>query len=231
MNAIKLITLLLAILLLVGCQSAPQRDPEFAAVTAPMPPAPPRGNGAIFQAGHETSWFENNTARRVGDLLTVRLVEETDASSTNSSTVSKSTSSSISTPTILGAQPSFNLPYDNSSNPLRWNAALESDHSFSGDGDLEQSNELTGSISVMVTEVLPNGYLRIRGEKRIGMNAGNEYVRLSGIVRPTDIDRNNTVASTQVADTTLIYKGDGQVASASMMGWLSKFFISSLMPF
>jgi len=231
MNAIKPIVALLLAALLVGCQSAPKRDPEFAAVNPPMPPAAPQGNGAIYQAGYEQSWFENNTARRVGDMLNVRLVEQTDGSATNSSSVSKSTSTSISNPTLFGASPSFNMPFDNSTNPLQLNATLDSSHSFSGDGDQAQSNELTGSITVMVTEVLANGYLRVRGEKRIGMNAGNEYVRLSGIVRPADIDNTNSINSTQVADATLIYKGDGQVASASVMGWLAKFFISSLMPF
>lgn len=231
MNAAKILAALLIAAVLAGCQSAPKRDPEFAAVTAPVPPAPPQGNGAIYQAGYEQSWFENNTARRVGDLLTVRLVESTDGSSTSSSSVGKSNSTSITAPTVFGKQPSFNLPYDNSTVPLQMSASLQSDHSFDGSGDQAQSNALKGSITVTVIEVLPNGYLRVRGEKRIGMNAGNEYVRLSGIVRPTDIDKSNSVASTQVADATLIYKGDGQVASASVMGWLSKFFISSLMPF
>jgi flagellar L-ring protein precursor FlgH len=83
----------------------------------------------------------------------------------------------------------------------------------------------------MVTEVLANGYLRVRGEKRISMTGGNEYIRVSGIVRPEDIDTNNTVESTRVADATLVYVGDGQVSKATQMGWLAKFFISAIMPF
>lgn len=231
MNAAKPLMIALLALLMIGCQTAPERDPEFAAVTPPMPPAAPQGNGAIYQAGFEQSWFENNTAKRIGDMLTVRLVEQTDASATNSSSVSKTTSTSISNPTLLGMQPSFGVPLLNGNGKGNLSSGLDATHSFSGDGDLAQSNALSGSISVMVTEVLPNGYLRIRGEKRIGMNAGNEYVRLSGIVRPGDIDNTNGIASTQIADATLIYKGDGQVASASVMGWLAKFFISALMPF
>jgi flagellar L-ring protein precursor FlgH len=82
-----------------------------------------------------------------------------------------------------------------------------------------------------VVEVLANGYLRIRGEKRIGMTGGNEYIRVSGIVRPEDIDPANRVDSTRVADATLVYVGDGQTSMASRMGWLAKFFISAMMPF
>ncbi len=231
MNVTQPIVVAVLALLIVGCQSTPTRDPAFAAVTPPMPPAAPQGNGAIYQAGFEQSWFENNTARRVGDMLTVRLVEQTDGSATNASSVSKSTSTSISNPTLLGMNPTFALQGVNGNGSANLSATLDSSHSFSGNGDQAQSNALTGSISVMVTEVLPNGYLRVQGEKRIGMNAGNEYVRLSGIVRPADIDSGNGINSTQIADATLIYKGDGQVASASVMGWLAKFFISSLMPF
>ena len=102
---------------------------------------------------------------------------------------------------------------------------------FDGDGENTQENQFNGSVSVSVVEVLTNGYLRVRGEKRIGMTGGNEYIRVSGIVRPEDIDINNTVESTRIADATLVYVGDGQVADASKMGWLAKFFISTIWPF
>jgi flagellar L-ring protein precursor FlgH len=231
MNAAKPLIALSLALLLIGCQSAPTRDTAFAPAEPTMPPAAPQGNGAIYQAGYEQNWFENNTAHRVGDLLTVRLVESTDASASNSSAVDKSNSTSISNPTLLGNSPSFGIPGVNGNGRSNLAFGLDSSHSFSGNGDMAQSNALTGSITVMVYQVLPNGYLRVRGEKRIGMNSGNEYVRLSGIVRPADIDNTNSIASTRVADATLEYKGDGQVADASVMGWMAKFFISSLMPF
>ena len=102
---------------------------------------------------------------------------------------------------------------------------------FAGSGDSKQSNELTGDITVTVIEVLPNGYLMVRGEKRIGINQGNEYIRVSGIVRPTDIDSTNTVLSTKIADPTLVYVGDGAVADSNAIGWLAKFFVSALFPF
>ena len=125
--------------------------------------------------------------------------------------------------------PSFTLPGGNSGSTLGFD--LQSSTDFSGEGDNEQSNALRGSVTVTVIEVLANGYLRVRGEKRIGTNGGNEYVKLSGIVRPEDVDTNNTVASTKVADATLVYVGDGQVADANVMGWLARFFISALVPF
>ena len=219
----------LAAALLAGCNSTPTRDPEFAAVPPAEIPPMPQGNGAIYQAGFERSWFENVRARRVGDILVVNLVEDTEAVQNNSGSVSKSNSTSISSPTLFGRGVSFGLPLVDGSYNL--GQSLESDTSFSGDGDNTQNNEFNGSLSVMVTEVMSNGYLRVRGEKRIGMTGGNEYIRVSGIVRPEDIDVRNTVESTRVADATLVYVGDGQVSNATKMGWLAKFFISALMPF
>jgi flagellar L-ring protein precursor FlgH len=218
-----LLALLIALFLLAGCNSAPKRDPEFAAVPPAQIPAPPAGNGAIFQAGFERSWFENVRARRIGDILLVNLVEETEASQTNEGSVNKNNNSSILSPTLFGQGVSFGN--------YNLGQSLQSNTTFEGDGDNTQENAFSGSISVSVIEVLGNGYLRVRGEKRIGMTGGNEYIRVSGIVRPEDIDINNTIDSTRVADATLVYVGDGQVADASKMGWLARFFISAVMPF
>ena len=159
----------------------------------------------------------------------VNLVEDTEASHTNEGSVDKSNSTSITSPTFFGQGVSFNNPF--SSNPYNLGQSLQSDTSFSGDGENTQNNEFSGSLSVTVTDVLSNGYLRVRGEKRIGMTGGNEYIRVSGIVRPEDIDVQNTVDSTRIADATLVYVGDGQVTDASKMGWLARFFISAVFPF
>lgn len=226
---VVLILLAWLLVLLAGCQSDPVRNPEFAAVPPPAIPPIPEGNGSIYQAGFERSWFENVRARRVGDILVVNLVEETEASHENSGALDRNNNTSITSPTLFGKDVSFSIPGLGSGYNL--GQSLQSNTSFSGDADNEQKNELSGSISVTVTEVLSNGYLRVRGEKRIGMIAGNEYIRVSGIIRPEDIDTNNTVESTRVADATLIYVGDGQVAKATQMGWLAKFFISAVMPF
>jgi len=229
-NSLKtLLVLAIAAALLAGCNSAPKRDPEFATVPPAAIPAPPRGNGSIYQAGFERSWFENVRARRIGDILLVNLVEDTEASHTNEGSVDKKNSIAIAEPTLFGRGISFNNPFG--SGAYNFAQGLQSDTAFEGDGENTQNNEFSGSISVTVTDVLANGYLKVRGEKRIGMTGGNEYIRVAGIVRPEDIDINNTVESTRIADATLVYVGDGQVADASKMGWLARFFISAVFPF
>ncbi|MCW8903121.1 flagellar basal body L-ring protein FlgH [Sedimenticola sp.] len=230
----SIMMLALTAVALAGCNTAPVRDPAYAPIRPVVAAPKPEGNGAIYQAGYEQSWFEDMRARRVGDMLTIELAEKTDAKKSATTEVSKANSNSVTNPTLLGSTPQFNAPgllplASNRGNNLGF--SLESEHDFSGEGDSEQNNELTGNITVTVIEVLPNGYLVVRGEKRIGINQGNEYVKVSGIVRPADIDATNTVLSTRLADPTIVYVGDGAVADSNVMGWLGRFFISALMPF
>ncbi len=231
----RLMPLLLGLLLLSGCQTqGPVRDINYAPVRPVAPPPVPRGNGSIFQNGHEVSWFEDLRARRVGDLLTITLSENTSANKSAKTNAKKSTKNDIGNPTILGSTLQFSAPgviplASNDNNSLAFGTSSAND--FNGEGSSSQSNALTGNITVTVIEVLPNRNLMVRGEKRIGINQGNEYIRLSGIVRPMDITPENTVESTRIADPTIIYVGDGALADTSSMGWLARFFNSALMPF
>jgi flagellar L-ring protein precursor FlgH len=226
--AILAMLAMLATALLVGCADLlhppPRRDPAYAATRAPDMTPPTTNVGAIFQPGYEIRLFEDVKARRVGDTLTVLLTERNTATKDADSTASRSAKTTVQTPIILGQQGAQLLGYDPKS-------SLEASNDFTGKGSSNQSNALRGSISVTVVEVLPNGYLRIQGEKRMGLNQGNEYIKLSGIVRPVDIDPANTVDSSKVADATMVYNGEGQIDDANRMGWLQRFFTSILFPY
>lgn len=210
--------------ILMGCEVLPKRDPAFAPVQAVDLRPPQQNTGAIFQAGHDMRLFEDHTARRVGDILTITLDEDTQAKKKADLDASKDNSISVTAPNFAGIDPSLIFGNDLS-------ATLASAHEFEGEGEANQSNSLKGNISVTVVEVLPNGNLRIRGEKRVTLNDGSEYIRLSGIVRPIDIESSNTISSSKVADATIMYTGDGSVADASKMGWFARFFLSPVFPF
>jgi flagellar L-ring protein precursor FlgH len=211
---------------LAGCGSpmlARQGEADFA-------PAAPieygqvfQGNGSIYQAGYSKAWFEDIKARQVGDLLTVLLDEQTDATKQASTGITKENSTDISAPTILGKDITLN------NNPL--STSLESENDFSGKSDSSQSNKLQGSITVTVSHVLPNGNLVVQGEKWISINQGDEYVRLRGIVRPVDVAPDNTVLSTQVGNAQITYRGKGAPAEANAMGWLARFFNTPIWPY
>jgi len=226
--------LMMSVLLTTACQSLPERDPEYAATRPVALPPVEASNGSIYQAGHDVRLFEDGKARRVGDILSINLQESTNASKAAATELDKTTETTIANPTILGSTPQFNAPgiiplASNSNNNLGF--SLDAENSFDGEGTSSQSNNLTGSISVTVAEVLPNGYLFVRGEKILSLNQGHEYIRLSGIVRPADISASNTVLSTQVADVQITYSGSGAVADTNKIGWLARFFISALLPF
>ncbi len=232
----SLIPVLIVLLgLLSGCNSnTVKRDPAYAAVR-PVPVEQQENfDGAIFDARNNISLFEDYRARRVGDILTVRLEEQTDAEKESETTVSKNNNTSIANPTIFGASPQFSLPsqlpLDNTSNNnLAFGFGSETD--FEGEGESEQNNLLSGNISVSVVEVLANGNMIVRGEKVITINQGNEYIRLSGMISPRDIEADNSISSVRIADAQISYVGDGPTQDANVMGWLSRFFASALMPF
>lgn len=235
MKIISRLLLITCVLIQTACVTTEaKRDPAYAAVRPVAIPVPEQNDGVIFNPNNNISLFEDYRARRPGDILTVQLQEQTDAEKETETSISKNNSNSITNPTVFGTTPQFNLPSqlpfaNTKDNNLAF--SLESDSDFSGQGDSDQSNKLTGDISVSVVEVLPNGNLAIRGEKVITINQGNEYIRISGIINPRDIDSNNSVSSKRVADAQISYVGDGPTQDANVMGWLSRFFISAIMPF
>ena len=225
MNASLLGVFTLALLTSACAPLPPQRDPAFAPV-APADLRPPAQNsGAIYQSGFDMRLFENIAAFRVGDILTVKLQEKTQAQKNADLNSKKDTSLTADAPVLLGMGAGALL----SGNGME--TTLKSSHSFKGSGDSAQSNSLTGNIAVTVIELLPNGNLKVRGEKVVNLNEGDEYIRVSGIVRPVDIDVSNTITTDNLADATITYTGSGALADASKMGWLSRIINSSLFPF
>lgn len=186
---------------------------DFSATLPAPPPAQAPANGSIFQASDGyAALHEGARARRVGDPLTIVLVERTSAS--------KSASSKLDSAGGFGLTPP-------SAGPLSFdpNAAKASGtRNFNGTGTADQANALSGEISVTVAAVYPNGTMLVQGQKRVTLNRGDEFVQIKGIVRPADIDANNRVPSTRVADARIAYTGKGDVARASRQGWLSRFF-------
>ena len=210
----------LAVMMLSACGATPKRgDTAYAPVSPVQHYGPAQHSDSIYQA--ESAWLlhEDIRARRVGDMLTVLLLEQTDAEHSAETGSSKNSSSSISNPVIFGNSPSS---FENS---------LDSDHSFDGSGESSQSNSLNGNVTVIVVDVLANGNLVVQGEKWININQGEEFIRLRGIVRPNDINPDNTIASTRIANADIQYGGDSFLADSNEPGWLTKFLQSKWMPF
>lgn len=207
-----------------ACGYLPEREPVYDP-PAPVQPelAEPTG-GAVYQPGAEIRIFEDLRAARVGDILTVRLSEQTNASLQSNTRTSKSTETELANPTVFGR------PLTHNGTPL-FSGSLSGEQAFEGAGSSSQSNSLTGDITVTVVERFPNGNLRIRGEKQVMLNQGKEFIRLSGIIRGYDIEPDNSIPSQKVADAQIAYSTKGVMAAANRMGLISRFFHSILHPY
>jgi flagellar L-ring protein FlgH len=222
----KAIALLSVVFVLHGCTITPNAkpgDPAYAPVSAPSMIAPPPNDGGIYRNGSGLSLFEDKRARRVGDVITIVLSESTTSSKKADTAIKKDDSISIDAGVVVGAVPKLgDLNMATSVNPKR---------DFSGESTADQSNKLQGTITVMVSDVLPNGLLEVRGEKWMTLNRGEEFIRIRGYVRPEDVLPDNTIASTKVADVRIAYSGTGELAQANRQGWLSRVFGSEWWPF
>ncbi len=205
-----------------GCSSVGSlKNPEYAPSDAMIPEAKTTVDGAIYDASSNLFLFEDVKARRVGDLITVVLEESINASKSASTEADKESTIGLPAPTLFGKDNRLNEIVND----------IESSHEFNGEGETTQENSIEGNITVMVHQVYPNGYLLVKGEKLIELNEGSEVVRISGIVRPTDVTTDNTVLSNQVANAQITYKGKGIVSDRSTAGWLTKFFFSAVWPY
>ena len=155
----------------------------------------------------------------MGDLVTVVLLENFNSSKTAGAKTQKQGQFAVTPPT---AGPLSFL------NPNALNASGGS--SFNGQGNALQTSTLAGEVAVTIAEVRGNGTALVRGEKRMMLSQGQEWVQFSGIVRLGDIDQENRILSTQIADARVEYTGNGSVGRASREGWLSKFF-NAVSPF
>jgi len=210
----------LAALSVSACTTVPPTNVHQPMTARPAPrQETAAASGSIYQAGTSRTLFEDRRARYVGDTMTILITETTSASTKSNTSASRSTSISASVPTISG------LP-GKSLQGLDLSAS--SANSLAGKGDAAANNVFTGSITVTVIEVLPNGNLQVSGEKQVSIGAGTEFIRLSGIVNPYFISTANTISSTNVADARIEYKESGVISEAQIMGWLARFFLSVL---
>ena len=223
----SIIQILLLLSMATGCAQTRivvQPDPQYAPVDLNAIEFKPEPNGSIFQTGRSVRLFEDNKAFRIGDVLSVTLLEETNASKSAETNTEKEDEAEIGASLLFGGEgPTVN-------GNLVLNSQFDAEREFSGKGDSAQSNSLEGEIAVTVVDVLPSGNLLVRGEKIIGLNQGSEFIRISGLVRPTDVSTDNIVVSSKLANARIFYGGGGTIAESNTKGWLSRFFDSPIFP-
>ena len=211
---------LLGALFLSGCAVTPPAIVKQPMSLPPQSAKPQREvNGAIFQAASYRPLYEDARARMLGDVLTISLSEKTSAGKTSASSGSKTGAVAFSAPTVFGL---------NSAVTSQLGLASSTGNKFGEAGAESSGNNFTGTITVTVIDVLPNGNLQVSGEKQMGFDKGSEFVRFSGVVNPQNIAAGNVVSSTQVADAKFEYRSTAHVDTAEMSSMMTRFFLSFL---
>lgn len=223
-SLINYLSVALLCVLMGGCaNNKPMADdPAYAPTIASNMPVPQRTEGSLYQDAYGVSLFNDRKAHFVGDVITVTLSERTVSRKSSGVNTSKNSGLEFNAGPLLGVNPTIK---DN-----ELTTSMEQSRTFDGNADADQSNSLQGNITVTVAEILPNGNMVVRGEKWITLNRGDEFIRISGIVRPEDIAPDNTIVSTRLANAKISYSGTGELAATQKMGWLSRFFNSDLWP-
>jgi len=219
--------LILAVTLLVGCSTSrpmPHRNKDFSPVLPTTMLEEPVPDGSIYTKGVRDGLFGDSKAYRVGDLITIVLQEDMSSIKNVSNNLNrKSTNSLLSglQRAALAGSSAFGWPWMIASDLNNTAGEAETEHKLINEssGSTGHANTLFGQISASVVRVLSNKNLVVRGEKLITLNQGDEYIQVSGIIRPEDVLPDNTVLSFRVANAQITYSGSGEVHDATRAGW------------
>ena len=157
--------------------------------------------------------FTDIKARRVNDILTIRILESTEAQSAANAQTSRSSSVALGVPNLFGLENHTGLPMDKL-------LTANSDIKFQGDGSTNRSGSVDAFLSARVKEVLPNGDLVIEGVKEVKVNNERQLLRLFGVVRSRDIGPGNVVLSNAIANMLVQVDGKGILSDNIKRGWL-----------
>jgi flagellar L-ring protein precursor FlgH len=212
--ALKRLTLA-SCLLVSACAITPESIVKQPMTAKPVAVVPAKANnGAIFTASAYHPLFEDRRPRYVGDIVTINITENTSATKAGESSGSKDGKADNSITSLFG-------------HPVpKASFAGSSSNSFKDKADEKSSNVFSGSITVTVVDLLPNGNLAVSGEKQISLDKGTEFVRFSGVINPDSITVGNFVPSNKVADARIEYRTNSKIDAAGIASMVARFFLS-----
>lgn len=191
--------------LLQGCASVEKK--ERATISYPI------SKGSLWSEENSRAFlFQDSKASRIGDIITVRIVE--NAKGSKDATTKTARDSSMST----GLTALFGLPTKNK------DIGASTKNSFDGSGSTTRSAQLTADVTARVVDLMPNGNMMIKGTRELLINNERQFITVSGIVRPEDITRDNTILSASIADAKIEYSGRGVIFDNQSPGWLMRIF-------
>jgi flagellar L-ring protein precursor FlgH len=174
----------------------------------------PVAQGSLWPADDHVFFYADRKALRVGDIVTISIVENAKANNTADTDLSRTSSINASLSNFFGKEKFLKL-FKLGSDLI----TSSSDNSHKGAGTTTREGQLTATVTAIVREVLPNGNLIIQGTRAVAVNHEEQYITITGVIRPEDVNRDNVVLSTQVADANISIGGTGVVADKQRSGW------------
>ena len=174
----------------------------------------PVGPGSLWPADDHVFFYADHKAYRVGDIVTISIVESTSANNTADTDLSRKSSLEAGLSSWFGKEKFLKL-FKLSDNLISSN----SENAHKGAGTTTREGNVTATITAIVKEVLPNGNLIIQGTQAVAVNHEEQYITITGVIRPLDVTRDNIVLSTRVADANIAIGGSGVVADKQRSGW------------
>ena len=223
-------------LILAGCSAAVQNDSlempvqpkyETKEEMVHMPARSLPAYGSLWTR-NQPSLFEANKAGCVGDILTVAIYERASARKKAETSADRSSSVDLGIPKLFGIETSIANRNPNLDPSQLLSASSESE--FTGSGSTSREENLSATLTTRVIDVLHNGNMKIRGSKTVRVNDENQVIRLSGIVRPSDIAANNVIDSKFILNARIEYMGKGVISEKQRPGWLVR-LIDTVWPF
>jgi flagellar L-ring protein precursor FlgH len=226
---------------LAACAPASKKATPMPQVTPTVPKAPPPAEnpGSVFSQNQPTFLFDDTRARRIGDILTVNIVDTSKSDLKAETKNDKTTSQQLGVANYFGNKtitgnlsgqlggPTFGMKGYTGSDPL---VSVNNAEKFQSKGETKRESAVTASIGCRIVNILPGGVMQIEGARQTRVNNENQIIVVKGIVRPIDVGPGNTVASTQLADCQIEYYGEGDLADRQKSGWLAR-ILDNVWPF
>ena len=193
--------------------------------TVIQPPAEHRNEGSLWQPGAK-QFFRDSRASRVGDIVTVIVEEQataTTAANTNTQQSGAANNTASSLLNVTGKLVSRGLDPTNLLTTSR-------DNSFQGQASSDRTDSLNAHIAAVVTQIMPNGYMAIQGSREVLMNYDKQILTLQGIIRPEDINADNTINSEKIAEARISYHGAGVIDETQDVPYGTR-FLNKWLPF
>ncbi len=182
-----------------------------------------RNEGSLWTSNaYRSNLFRDSKARYINDIVTIRVMETTQAAASANAKNSKETAASTGIDNLFGLEKAIK--------ELPTMVSGKGSSNFEGTGSTSRSTTLETNLAARVVDVLPNGYLVVEGKREIHVNNENQSVYLTGVVRPEDITANNMVASSAIAQMSVRLQGKGIVSQPIKPGWLYK-ILNGILPF